>query len=166
MVEYRANENVTPQLSLGRECYTGHCPVIVASHRRDSFQYCAQNLNRSRFFVVRDFIRFSSDLNIKIRIITARKRSLGQGNVFTSVCHSVHGGGSACLHPVGDLHPGGSASGEWGLHRGGGGGWTDRPLDTTRYDQRAGGTHPTECILVVSTRTHQIHFELYCKRSE
>ena len=25
-------------------------------------------------------------------IFTARKRSLGQGNVFTSVCHSVHGG--------------------------------------------------------------------------
>ena len=26
-------------------------------------------------------------------IITARKRSLGQGNIFTPVCHSVHGGG-------------------------------------------------------------------------
>ena len=26
-------------------------------------------------------------------IFTARKRSLGQGNVFTHVCHSVHGGG-------------------------------------------------------------------------
>ena len=25
-------------------------------------------------------------------IITARKRSLGQGNIFTPVCHSVHGG--------------------------------------------------------------------------
>ena len=24
-------------------------------------------------------------------VITARKRSLGQGNVFTPVCHSVHG---------------------------------------------------------------------------
>ena len=26
-------------------------------------------------------------------IITARKRSLGQGNIFTPVCHSVHRGG-------------------------------------------------------------------------
>ena len=41
--------------------------------------------------------------------ITARKRSLGQGNVFTPVCRSVHGEGSAfrgSLHP-GGLHPGG-----------------------------------------------------------
>ena len=29
--------------------------------------------------------------------ITARKRSLGQGNIFTPVCHSVHGGGHAWL---------------------------------------------------------------------
>ena len=26
-------------------------------------------------------------------IFTARKRSLGQGNIFTPVCHSVHRGG-------------------------------------------------------------------------
>ena len=26
-------------------------------------------------------------------LVAARKRSLGQGNIFTSVCHSVHGGG-------------------------------------------------------------------------
>ena len=32
-------------------------------------------------------------------VITARKRSLGQGNIFTPVCHSVHGGGGrgACV---------------------------------------------------------------------
>ena len=30
--------------------------------------------------------------NIVIIIFTARKRSLGQGNVFTPVCHSVHSG--------------------------------------------------------------------------
>ena len=29
--------------------------------------------------------------------ITARKRSLGQGNIFTPVCHSVHSGGHAWL---------------------------------------------------------------------
>ena len=32
-------------------------------------------------------------LNITCNIITARKRSLEQGNVFTPVCHSVHKGG-------------------------------------------------------------------------
>ena len=33
-------------------------------------------------------------------IFTARKRSLGQGNVFTPVCHSVHGeGGEGSAHP-------------------------------------------------------------------
>ena len=29
----------------------------------------------------------------RLAIFTARKRSLGQGNIFTPVCHSVHGGG-------------------------------------------------------------------------
>ena len=28
-----------------------------------------------------------------ITVFTARKRSLGQGNIFAPVCHSVHGGG-------------------------------------------------------------------------
>ena len=36
-----------------------------------------------------------------VNIFTASKRSLGQGNVFTPVCHSIHGG---------TLHPGESAS--------------------------------------------------------
>ena len=47
-------------------------------------------------------------------IFTARKRSLGKGNVFSSVCRSVHGGrgGSAWgdlppgILPPGVLHPG------------------------------------------------------------
>ena len=30
-------------------------------------------------------------------IVTTRKRSLGRGNVFTSVCHSVHGMGRGCI---------------------------------------------------------------------
>ena len=34
-------------------------------------------------------------------IITTRKRSLGQGNIFTPVSHSVHGGGRAWLLPGG-----------------------------------------------------------------
>ena len=37
------------------------------------------------------------------KMITARKRSLRQGNVFTHVCHSAHMGRRG-------LHPGGSAS--------------------------------------------------------
>ena len=49
-------------------------------------------------------------------IFTARKPSLGQGNIFTPVCHSVHGGGeSAC---TGSLYPGKSAPGRGGLHPG------------------------------------------------
>ena len=74
------------------------------------------------------------------RIFTARKQSLGQGNIFTSVCHSVHGGvctrgacmlggmrgwgGGACLAgetatAAGHTHPTGmhSCSG-WDLHPG------------------------------------------------
>ena len=43
-------------------------------------------------------------------LITAHQRSLGQGNVFTSVCHSVHGGSIS----EGVLH--------WGV-----GGWADPP---------------------------------------
>ena len=63
-------------------------------------------------------------------LVTAHKRSLGQGNVFTPVCHSVYrGGGSAKPHcrqtvgvgvgrtPQGRLPPG--------------------------IRQQAGGTHPT-----------------------
>ena len=38
-------------------------------------------------------------------VITARKRSLEQGNVFTRVCHSVHG-----VSVQGGLCPGGSRS--------------------------------------------------------
>ena len=60
-------------------------------------------------------------------ISTARKRSLGQGNVFTPVCHSVNGGVvSAPLHA--GIHP------PWAA--------TPRQIPTG-YVQQAGGTHPT-----------------------
>ena len=36
--------------------------------------------------------------HFNVLCITARKRSLGQGNVFTLVCHSVHGGVSLSQH--------------------------------------------------------------------
>ena len=67
------------------------------------------------------------------RIFTARKRSLGQGNVFTPVCHSVHGGRGvvcliACWHtPPSRQNPP----------------WADTPpRQTSPYGQQAGGTHP------------------------
>ena len=34
---------------------------------------------------------------LNICLITPRKRSLGQGNMFTPVCHSVHRGGLSGL---------------------------------------------------------------------
>ena len=49
--------------------------------------------------------------------VTARQRRLGQGNVFTPVCHSVHRGGG--LHP-GGLHLGGCLLLGGCLHLGGG----------------------------------------------
>ena len=44
------------------------------------------------------------------KIITARKRSSGQGNIFTPVCHSVHGGG--CVRGWGGMRgsPGGGCA--------------------------------------------------------
>ena len=40
-------------------------------------------------------------------MITARKRSLGQGNIFAPVCHSVHGGGGSAWAgtPPRQVHP-------------------------------------------------------------
>ena len=38
-------------------------------------------------------------------LITAHKRSLGQGNIFAPVCHSVHGGSTWADTPPGQVHP-------------------------------------------------------------
>ena len=81
--------------------------------------------------------------NLQFFVITARKRSLGQGNMFTPVCHSVHRGGvhdqvppgtrytPPCdqVHPLPDqVHPA----------------WDQvHPPGPVRYGLRAGGTHPT-----------------------
>ena len=43
---------------------------------------------------------------------TARKRSLGQGNVFKPVCHSVHGGGVSVPARITGHMTGGSLSRE------------------------------------------------------
>ena len=54
------------------------------------------------------------------QIFTARKRSLGQGNIFTPVCHSVHGlwGGvvarGACVVAGGCAWLPGGMCGCWG----------------------------------------------------
>ena len=60
--------------------------------------------------------------NVQSAFFTARKRSLGQGNVFTPVCHSVHRGGvsfPACItghmNDQGCLHRGGSVCLEGGV---------------------------------------------------
>ena len=39
-----------------------------------------------------EYINYCALTNIHLVIFTARKRCLGQGNVFTTVCHSVHEG--------------------------------------------------------------------------
>ena len=62
-----------------------------------------------------------------IFFLTVRKLSLGQGNVFKSISHSVHRG----------LHPGV---------------WQTQPLDTMGYGQQMGSMHPTgmhSCFHVV-----------------
>ena len=53
-------------------------------------------------------------------IVTARKRSLGQGNIFTPVCHSVHRGGRAWFYSGGHawFYLGGMRSFIWGGVRG------------------------------------------------
>ena len=93
-------------------------------------------------------------------LITARKRSLGQSNIFTPVCHSVHSGGSASVHagipppppgtrytpPRDQPHPPGPDT-----HTPPPSPWEQSPLRDQahtppgpgRHGQRAGGTHPT-----------------------
>ena len=63
------------------------------------------------------------NLAVLLGIFTARKRSLGQGNIFAPVCHSVHRGG--CFLLGGVLPPGGrggASSGGGAFSRGKGGG--------------------------------------------
>ena len=101
-----------------------------------------------------------------IFIITAGKESFGQGNVFTPVCHSVHGGAGVRLPQVTwwgsayrrDLSPDGLPRGK----RWGGGGWADPPSDTMGYGKCAGGTHPTgmhSCFIFYEIITMEYQFK-------
>ena len=103
---------------------------------------------------------------------TARKQSLGQGNLFTPVCQSVHGGGGLCIPACNgpDTPPGKHPSGRHPLGRHSLGRHHPRqtpilgrnplcrhplgqtspqadtllpPSDNMAYGQPAGGTHPT-----------------------
>ena len=90
-----------------------------------------------------------------VRLITASKRSLRQGNVFTCVCHYVHMGVGfpACItdHLTrGSAYRGSASRGvghPGGLHLGG---WGDSCTPSPRYmgyykiRQQSRGTHPTE----------------------
>ena len=88
------------------------------------------------------------------QVFTSRKRSLGQGNIFTPVCHSVQGGRAwllrgACMVLFGGLHgfiPGAGVvfPGACMVFLGGGACVVFSVFsDTLRYSQWAGGTHPT-----------------------
>ena len=87
------------------------------------------------------FSPFFSSFNFRLLITSYRQqRSLGQGNIFTSVCHSVHRVG-ACM--AGGVHGEGSMLGEGGE----GQAWQERrPL-------QGAVRILLECILVTKART-------------
>ena len=92
-------------------------------------------------------------------VITARKRSLGQGNIFTPVCHSVHRGWVVSQHALQvvsqhALQQGGLLLGGC-LVRGVGVPGGDPPDQAPpRTAIAAGGTHPTgmhSCLVLIRT---------------
>ena len=101
-----------------------------------------------------------------------RKRSFGQGNIFTSVCHSVLGVGfPACItgHMTGVFIQGvciqeGVEQNRLGLPTEGGLGRLPPPprdtLVTTGYGQQAGGMHPTGMPSCIHNS-----FSYYCRLS-
>ena len=89
-------------------------------------------------------------------IFTARKRSLGQGNIFAPVCHSVHRG-VCSVHAGRPPLPGGDPL--VGDPRGGTPPSRRPPWGVTppphaehagRHGQGAGGTHPTGIAILLS----------------
>ena len=62
--------------------------------------------SRKELFLTKLRERFNLRTLTWCKLITGRNRRLGQGNVFTSICHSVHGLG-------GVVHLGGLHTGAW-----------------------------------------------------
>ena len=74
-------------------------------------------------------------------IVTARKRSLGQGNVFTRVCHSVHRGRGSAWRGGGSASSGGCIQGDC-LQRGRLGVWLQGGLHLGESASRGVGRSP------------------------
>ena len=95
----------------------------MSNYRKITNSYCSSQFIFSEIGLITLYF----DLSLFL-LITFRRRSFGLDNVFTLVCHSVHGGLASQhasqgvlhlgdLHPVGGLHPGESTS--RGMHPGG-----------------------------------------------
>ena len=90
----------------------------------------------------------AEEKSLSTLVFTARKRSLGQGNIFSSVCQefcSQGGGLPQCMlgyHPPRSRHPPPNQAPPWTKHPPAG-----------RYGQQAGGMHPTgmQSCLFMST---------------
>ena len=105
--------------------------------------------------------------NQRGRLITARKRSLGQCNIFAPVCHSVHRGGRpGQVHPRTRYAPPGP-----GTHppktryTPPGPGTPPRAVHAGRYGQQGGGTHPTgmHSFLLRITRNMKEYLQFYVR---
>ena len=104
-----------------------------------SFFTVCDNFTKSNVMIILYVQQLITWCRSQVGIFIARKWSLGQGNVFTPVCHSVHRG----------VYP----SIQWGRHPppkadmpslGRHLPQADSPhSDTTGYSQQVGGTHPT-----------------------
>ena len=82
---------------------------------------------------------------LDFKIFTARKWSLGQGNIFTSVCQEFCPWGkvSACQNLVqGGVCLWSGGVWETAPPQGRTSQWADAPPSTTGYDQQAGSMHP------------------------
>ena len=91
--------------------------------------------------------KFNLKWEFHFLLFTARKQSLGQGNIFRSVCQEFcsRGGGSASVH-AGIPSPGPAT--------------TPHAVHAGRYGQQTGGMHPTgmqSCSPYFSCETHNFY---------
>ena len=116
------------------------------------FDYSRYPLTANSFFCTILFVvsvtkwkKFKAD----IIIVTACKRGLGQGNIFTSVCQSFCRGWGVSLHEMGR---GCIPACNGGVCLGSGRYNPPPPADTPQTATEAGGTHPTgihSCLMLV-----------------